>query len=67
MVQKNEKKARAKLKRNTWPINPVTKTIPNKKKIRKLGNRRSLQEDAFSCNQENVWKINSVPIKKKQV
>lgn len=51
MVKKNADKKRAKLKRNIWPINPVTKTIPNKKKYHKVGNRRSLQqEDAFSYN-----------------
>lgn len=65
MVKKNVDKQRAKLKRNIWPINPVTKTIPNKKKYQKTGNRRSLNEDAFSSIIRRKYGESILPIPRK--
>lgn len=50
MLKKNVDKILAQKKRNFWPINPVTKKIPNKKRNYNKKDRRSEIESAYLSN-----------------
>lgn len=50
MIKKNEEKERAKKFRGSWGnIKPITRVIPNKKKMKKEKHDKHLYEDAYSC------------------
>lgn len=50
MLEKNKEKLYAKKFRGSWgAIKPITKIIPNKKKMGKEKHNRRLEKDAYLC------------------
>ena len=50
MLEKNKEKVRAKKFRGDWGnVKPITRVIPNKKKLLKNKYNKRLNEDAYCC------------------